>query len=134
MRKRFDRAVWPTVIGLALSVAGCGSSTILTDENDPLPQLYGNRDAEVSGGAPGSGTGMGGGMGGGMGRGAGGKRHGTGGGVGDGGGKMDGTGGGKMKYKNAPKTGDSPADKSATEKTAEPKTGSEKAQPESPNE
>ena len=94
------RWLWPAAIAGSLMFAGCDAPPP-TDEEDPLPKVFGNKDVDATRGGPGSGMGggMGRGGGGGMGTGGGGGRHGKGGGEGTGGGNMDGTGGGQQKAK-----------------------------------
>lgn len=113
---RSTRWLWPIVGIFAIAWAGCDSAP-LTDETDPLPKVFDNKDIDRTKFA-GPGSGMGGGMGrgggGGMGMGqGGGDRHGKGGRDGTGGGSMDGTGGGEQKAK-AKKDSDKKADGPAT--------------------
>ncbi len=109
------RWLWSIASIFAIICVGCDSAPP-TDETDPLPKVFDNKDIDRSKMmGPGSGTGMGGGMGrgggGGMGMGqGGGGRHSKGGRDGTGGGTMDGTGGGeqKAKTKKAPEKKEGP--------------------------
>ena len=74
MSKSFVVYLLPIVPIVALAVAGCGRTSADTDETDPLPQVFQNKDVleldmpGFKGFGPGSGTGTGGGMGGGTGK------------------------------------------------------------------
>ncbi len=120
----FIRVLCPVAVVVALGLAGCGVP-VATDETDPLPKVFGNKDFDPTAEGPLAGSGRGGGMGrgGGGGTGSGGHKHaGGGGGRGVGGGGMDGSGGGnqKARSKNA-------AEKSAPDATTPDSDKSEKS-------
>ncbi|MBI3466319.1 MAG: hypothetical protein HY000_25185 [Planctomycetes bacterium] len=77
MSKSFVVYLLPIVPIVAFAVAGCGRTSADTDETDPLPRVFQNKDVldleipGMKGFGPGSGTGTGGGAGGGMGGGMG---------------------------------------------------------------
>lgn len=125
----FIRVLCPVAVVVALGLAGC-DVPVATDETDPLPEVFGNKDFDPTADGPLAGSGRGGGMGrgGGGGTGSGGHRHqGSGGGKGVGGGGMDGSGGGNQKARSK-KTADESSPGAATpggDKTEKPPTNDE---------